>query len=151
GAAPDDVRASHAKPSAMSTKEQFQAYLEAGQRAEAERWLERLVNEKPNDAETRELLGSLLEAKADGPGAALQYARALECQRDPPGQADPVRLASLYAKVKELAPASPLVEKLASQFGDQREEEPSSVPDAKTDRPDPVVANGLDPDVHYTL
>jgi tetratricopeptide (TPR) repeat protein len=152
-AAPDAVRAPHAKPTAKapvrSTKEQFQAYIEAGQRTEAEQWLGRLVNERANDVEVRELLGSLLEGKPDGPAAAIQYARALELHLEGPGPVDPARSAALYAKVKELAPASPLVEKLAPKFGVKPKESPPA--HATVDSPAPVVVNGLDPDVHYTL
>jgi tetratricopeptide (TPR) repeat protein len=146
--APDAVRAPHSKRTARSTNEQFQAYVQAGKQAEAEQWLGRLVNERPNDAETRELLGSLYEGKGDGPGAALQYARALELLLEHPAEAEPERPAALYAKVKELAPASPLVAKLASMFAPKSERPEEVTVAAGTATP---VANGLDPDVHYTL
>lgn len=131
-----------------STQEQFQAYIQAGQQAEAERWLGRLVNERPDDAEARELLGSLFESKSDGPGAALQYARALELLLEHADQAGQERAAVLYAKVKELAPASPLVAKLAPMFASQPEEQTKITAEAGGSTP---VANGLDHDVHYTL
>jgi tetratricopeptide (TPR) repeat protein len=146
--APDAVRAPQSKGTARSTNEQFQAYVQAGKQAEAEQWLGRLVNERPNDAETRELLGSLYEGKGDGPGAALQYARALELLLEHPAEAEPERPAALYAKVKELAPASPLVAKLASMFAPKSERPEEVTVAAGNATP---VANGLDPDVHYTL
>jgi tetratricopeptide (TPR) repeat protein len=147
-AAPDAVRVPHSKGTARSTKEQFQAYMQAGEQAEAEQWLGHLVNEWPNDAEARELLGFLFEAKGDGPGAALQYGRALELLLEHPDNAKPERPAVLYAKVKELAPASPLVAKLASMFAPKSEEPVAVTTAAGNSTP---VANGLDPDIHYTL
>jgi tetratricopeptide (TPR) repeat protein len=131
----------------LSTSEQFQAYVEAGQQAEAEEWLSRLVTAQPDHAEARELFGSLLEAKGDTAGAALQYSRALELLLVHPNDESPTQPASLYAKVKELAPASPLVAKWASTFSPKPQ---ASVPAAET----PVSAspgNEIDPETHYTL
>jgi tetratricopeptide (TPR) repeat protein len=147
-AAPDAVRAPHSKGTACSMKEQFQAYMQAGERAEAEQWLVRVANERPNDPEARELLGSLFESNGDGPGAALQYARALELLMAHPDDEKPERPAVLYNKVKELAPASPLVAKLAPMFGPKSAEPSPVTTETGTSSP---VANGLDPDVHYTL
>lgn len=119
----------------LSTEEQFQAYMKADQQAEADQ------------AETQELFGSLLEAKGDTAGAALQYSRALELLLAHPTNESATRLANLYAKVKELAPASPLVAKLASTFSpdvkasDSAVEPPVSVPQA----------NEIDPETHYML
>jgi len=131
----------------LSTSEQFQAYMKAGQQAEAEEWLSRLVTAQPDHAEARELFGSLLEAKGDTAGAALQYSRAFELLLAHPNDASPTQPASLYAKVKELAPASPLVAKWASTFSPKP---PASVPAVET----PVSAspgNEIDPETHYTL
>jgi tetratricopeptide (TPR) repeat protein len=131
----------------LSTSEQFQAYVKAGQQAEAEEWLSRLVTAQPDYAEAAELFGSLLEAKGDTAGAALQYSRALESLLVHPNDENPTQPASLYAKVKELAPASPLVAKWASTFSPKPQ---ASVPAAET----PVSAspgNEIDPETHYTL
>jgi tetratricopeptide (TPR) repeat protein len=131
----------------LSTSEQFQAYMKAGQQAEAEEWLSRLVTAQPDHAEARELFGSLLEAKGDTAGAALQYSRALELLLAHPNDESPTQPARLYAKVKELAPDSPLVAKWASTFSP---EPPASVPAVET----PVSAspgNEIDPETHYTL
>lgn len=136
------TRAESEKP-ALSTSEQCKAYVEAGQLAQAEQWLGTVVNANPDDAEARELLGQVLEAKGDGAGAALQYARALELRAAHPENADTDLLSGLYDKVKELAPASPIVAKLASTFA-------PPVPAAAT--PDSGQAvDGLDPETHYTL
>jgi tetratricopeptide (TPR) repeat protein len=131
----------------LSTSEQFQAYMKAGQQAEAEEWLSGLVTAQPDHAEARELFGSLLEAKGDTAGSALQYSRALELLLAHPNDESPTQPASLYAKVKELAPASPLVAKWASTFSPKP---PASVPAVET----PVSAspgNEIDPETHYTL
>ena len=131
----------------LSTSEQFQAYVKAGQQAEAEEWLSRLVTAQPDHAEAGELFGSLLEAKGDTAGAALQYSRALESLLVHPNDENPTQPASLYAKVKELAPASPLVAKWASTFSPKPQ---ASVPAAET----PVSAspgNEIDPETHYRL
>jgi tetratricopeptide (TPR) repeat protein len=106
-----------------------------------------LVTAQPDHAEARELFGSLLEAKGDTAGAALQYSRALELLLVHPNDESSTQPAKLYAKVKELAPASPLVAKWASTFSPKPQ---ASVPAAET----PVSAspgNEIDPETHYTL
>jgi tetratricopeptide (TPR) repeat protein len=131
----------------LSTSEQFQAYVKAGQQAEAEEWLSRLVTVQPDHAEARELFGSLLEAKGDTAGAALQYSRALELLLAHPNDESPTQPASLYAKVKELAPASPLVAKWASMFSPKPQ---ASVPAVET-TVSALPGNEIDPETHYTL
>lgn len=137
-AAPDDESRATDKPlveaeqeqPVLSTPEQFKAYFETGQLAQAEEWLGTLVKANPDDAEARVFLGKVLEDKNDGAGAALQYARALELLVAQLGGTDVESLRDLYEKVKQLAPASPIVAKLASTF---------------------MPADGLDADTHYTL
>src|SRR5262249_23925160 len=145
---PDAVRAPHSKERAHSTKEQFQAYIQAGKRAEAEQWLGQFGNEQPNDVEAHELLGSLREDKGDGPAAALQYSRALELLLAHPDDKKPDRPVVLYDKIKELAPASPFLAKVAPMFA-PKPDEPLTVAAAAGDYT--LIANGFDPDVHYTL
>ena len=131
----------------LSTSEQFQAYMNADQQAEAEEWLSHLVTAQPDDAEARNLFGSLLEAKGDTAGAALQYSRALELLLAYPNSESPSQPANLYTKVKELAPASPLIAKWASTFPPKPQD---SVPSVET----PISAeptDGIDPETHYTL
>jgi len=131
----------------LSTSEQFQAYVKAGQQAEAEEWLSRLVTAQPDHAEARELFGSLLEANGDTAGAAMQYSRALELLLAHPNDESPIQPASLYAKVKELAPASPLVAKWASTFSPKSQ---AAVPAVETTVSAPP-GNEIDPETHYTL
>jgi tetratricopeptide (TPR) repeat protein len=131
----------------LSTTEQFQAYVKAGQQAEAEEWLSRLVTAQPDHAEARELFGSLRESKGDTAGAALQYSRALELLLAHPTNEGTARLTSLYQKVKELAPASPLVAKLASMFSPK-----PHTPVSGAEAPVAVPAkNEIEPETHYTL
>jgi tetratricopeptide (TPR) repeat protein len=132
----------------LSTSERFRAYIEAGQHSEAGEWLSHLVTAQPDDAEARELFGYLLEAKGDTAGAAVQYSRALELLlADPDDIEDETQPASLYAKVKELAPASPLVAKWASRF--------SSKPPASVPAVEPPASieplDEIDAETHYTL
>ena len=135
-AAPDDEPAPQTEVPVLSTSERFHAYVEAGQWAQAEQWLGSIVKAQPDDADSREFLGQVLERKGDGAGAALQYGRALELRTA--GQAttnaEPIR--QLYHKVKELAPASPIVSKLAAMF---------------TPLAPPEPADDIDADTHYTL
>jgi len=134
-------------PTVLSINEQFQAYVKAGQQAEGEEWLCRLVTAQPDHAEARELFGSLRETKGDTAGAALQYSRALELLLAHPNDEGSTHLASLYQKVKELAPASPLVAKWASMFSPKPQ---ASVPGAETPIAVPA-GNEIEPETHYTL
>ncbi len=140
-ARPDDMPRASAKvpePVAsgqpvLSISEQFQTYTESGQWAQAEQWLGTVVSAQPDDPQPREFFGQVLERKGDGAGAALQYARALELLSVGPDSIvnEPIR--HLYDKVKELAPASPIVAKLSALL----------TPPAPTD--------DVDAETHYTL
>jgi tetratricopeptide (TPR) repeat protein len=121
--------------------------MKVGQQAEAEEWLSRLVTAQPDHAAARELFGSLLEAKGDTAGAAVQYSRALELLLVHPQDESSIQPACLYVKVKELAPASPLVAKWASTFSPKPE---ASVPAVEKPLPTPP-GNEIDPGTHYTL
>jgi tetratricopeptide (TPR) repeat protein len=131
----------------LSIGEQFQAYMKVGQHAEAEAWLSRLVTVQPDHAAARELFGSLLEAKGDTAGAALQYSRALELLLAHSQDESQTQQAGLYSKVKELAPASPLVAKWASTFSQRPQ---ASVPAVGSEVFAPP-GNKIDPETHYTL
>ena len=142
-AAPDDdrhrskVQASpEPQKAALSTTEQFHVYMESGQVTQAEQWLGTVVTSQPDYAQAREFLGQVLEKKGDGAGAALQYARALELLAGGPNKGDAEQMRGLYNKVRELAPASPIVAKLAAMF-------------APVAPPQPV--DDIDPETHYTL
>jgi tetratricopeptide (TPR) repeat protein len=147
GAAAQAAGPSASGPSILSMHEQFQVYIKAGQQIEAEVWLNHLIAAQPNDAEARELFGSLLEAKGDTPGAAVQYSRALELLLAHPNAASPTQTASLYAKVKELAPASSLIAKWASMFSPKPQATVSAVEKPISDS----QVNGINSETHYTL
>ena len=141
--APDDEQGLRATPQApqtevpvLSTSERFHAYVEAGQWAQAEQWLGSIVKAQPDDADSREFLGQVLERKGDAAGAALQYGRALELRTAGQATTDAEPIRQLYHKVKELAPASPIVSKLAAIFTPLAPAEP---------------ADDIDADTHYTL
>lgn len=127
----------------LSTREQVEAFINAGQPVKAELLLSRVVITQPNDAEARALLGSVLESKGDHAGAASQYSQSLELLIEGTNQSTLSELEPLYQKVKELAPASPIVAKLAATFAP-----PSPVAlAAKASEP----ADPIDPETHYTL
>ncbi|TKB88639.1 MAG: tetratricopeptide repeat protein [Nitrospira sp.] len=131
----------------FSMGEQFRTYMAAGQQAEAEEWLSHLVTAQPDHAEARELFGSLLEAKGDTAGAALQYSRALELLLAQPQNETQAQQAGLYAKVKELASASPLVAKWASTFSPKLQA-PAPAVEKSVSAPS---GNTIDAETHYTL
>ena len=142
-AAPDDPRSSLSRSAAaaaqapvLSTTDQFRAYVDTGEWAQAEQWLGTIVKAQPDDAETREFLGEVLERKGDGAGAALQYGRALELRTAGQAITDAEPIRHLYDKVKELAPASPIVAKLSAVFAPVAAQEP---------------ADDIDAETHYTL
>ena len=138
-ATPDDPRpvlSASADVPVLSTADQFRAYADSGQWTQAEQWLGTVVKAQPDDAETREFLGQVLERKGDGAGAALQYGRALELRTTGQTVPDPESIRHLYNKVKDLAPASPIVSKLSSVFAPVAPEEP---------------VDDIDADTHYTL
>ncbi|MDN5941377.1 MAG: tetratricopeptide repeat protein [Nitrospira sp.] len=134
-------------PVLLSMDEQFQSYMAAGQQAEAEEWLSHLVTAQPDHAQYRELFGSLLEAKGDIVGAALQYSRALELLLAQPQNESQAQQASLYAKVKALASASPLAAKWASTFLLKLLPPAPAVEESVSK----TSGNRLDSDTHYTL
>ncbi|WP_455378648.1 hypothetical protein, partial [Petrachloros mirabilis] len=76
--------------------------------------------------------------------AALQYARALELVADQGGYEDDGRLRGLYGKVKQLAPGSPIAQRLASFY------EPTPSCQGGTSFAQESVEN-LDLEIRYTL
>lgn len=96
--------------------EQAKSSIAKGSRAEAEGVLAQFLQGQPNHVEARHLLGRLYEEKGDGAGAALQYARSLELLLENPSQGATNLPVELYHKIKTLAPASPVVSRLASRF-----------------------------------
>ncbi len=149
GTLPEEADQTASSQPLLSVSEQFQVYVKAGQQTEAEKWLSRLVTEQPDHAEARELFGSLLEAKGDTAGAALQYSRALELLLADPGRdKDMTQPSGLFAKVKELAPASPLLVKWASIFSPKPQIPAPAIEPKVSAQP---VKEMIDPETHYML
>jgi len=132
----------------LSTLEQFQAYMKAGRKVEAEEWLSRLVTAQPDHAEARGLFGFLLEITGDPAGAAVQYSHALELiLADPDRHTGMPHPEGLYAKVKKLAPASPLIAKWASRFSPKSQASVSAIETPASAPP----RDEIDSETHYTL
>jgi len=134
----------------VSREAQFQSYLEGDQLVEAELWLSKLIKQGPEEGPLREWLGLVLERKGDAPGAALQYARALELGMGTAPKNPVEAFGGLYDRVKTLAPASPVVAKFAPVFAPPAPAAAPAAPAAAPPQP-ALPADGIDPDVHFTL
>ncbi len=81
---------------------------------------ESLINEylqvEPTCVALLEMLGSLCEQRGDTAAAAIHYGKAIEVLLEHPEPGLPTLSAELYAKVKLLAPASPVIQKFAHVF-----------------------------------
>ncbi len=135
----DGVRSAVMEGRAIAVEQSLLAYLQ----------------DHPDDLDGRGLLGQLYEAKGDTAFAALQYTKVLEAIVET--GAEHALATELYRKIRDLAPASPIVAKLATIF-----EPPSNraatvtspasfsgeVPAAPTG---PVTDPPADCDTHYAL
>lgn len=124
---------------------QAQAFMAKGSPADAEGALAQFLQGRPDHIEARHLLGRLYEEKGDGPGAALHYARALDLLLEDPSQGANNLPAELYQKIKTLAPASPVVSRLASRFAQPVAQ---GVPAAETQ---PAARTADECKMHYAL
>ena len=66
-----------------------------------------------------EKLGSIYQEKGDALEAAAEYGKAIDILIEDPDAENPQRAAQLYAKIRDLAPASPVAFRLASFFDAQ--------------------------------
>jgi hypothetical protein len=66
-----------------------------------------------------EKLGSIYQEKGDALEAAAEYGKAIDILIEDPDPENPQRASQLYAKIRELAPASPVAFRLASFFDAQ--------------------------------
>lgn len=88
--------------------------------ATAESLLREYLRADPKCVKLLELLGHVCEQSGDATSAAIQYGKAIEALLEHP-EADRATLpAELYAKIKALAPNSPLVARFAEAFGPSR-------------------------------
>jgi len=82
----------------------------------AESLIGEYLNVDPACVALLELRGDMYEKKGDGEAAAIQYGKALEVLLEHPEPGMPTLPAELYAKIKMLAPTSPLVSRFTSVF-----------------------------------
>ncbi len=125
--------------------EQAQTLMAKGSLVEAEGMLAQFLRDQPDHIEARHLFGRLYEERGDGPSAALQYARALDLLLEDPSQGAQHLPAELYQKIKALAPASPIIGRLASRF-DQPASQKTQPPVSQQAGPTPDEC-----ETHYAL
>lgn len=99
---------------------EFQFLAEAAMRARdyalARAMIGDYLNADPGCVPLLELLGRIYEVEGDTESAVKQYGRALEILVDRPDPDAPTLPSELYAKIRSLAPGSPLILKLAPAF-----------------------------------
>lgn len=100
----------------------------------AESLIGEYLNVDPACVALLELWGDMYEKKGDGEAAAIQYGKALEVLLEHPEPGMPTLPAELYAKIKMLAPTSPLVSRFTSVF---EPTQPTQSPQEVTARREP--------------
>jgi len=107
--------------SLMTAKTAFESLAqEAVQRQDywlAESLLREYLAAGPRYVPFLELLGHVYEEKGDPMSAVVEYGKAIEVLVEDPDSDQPNRAADLFAKVKELAPNSPVASRFAPAFG----------------------------------
>lgn len=99
----------------------------------AESLIDEYLNVDPACVALLELRGDMYEKKGDGEASAIQYGKALEVLLEHPEPGMPTLPAELYAKIKMLAPTSPLVSRFTSVF---ESTQPTQSPQEATARQD---------------
>lgn len=89
-----------------------------------------------------EKLGLIYQEKGDALEAAAEYAKAVDILIEDPDPENPQRASQLYAKIRDLAPASPVAFRLASFFDAQTGELLACQP---IEDPKPISTPTLDP------
>lgn len=106
--------------SLMTARAAFESLaMEALQRQDywlAESLLREYLAAGPRCVPFLELLGHVYEEKGDPMAAVTEYGKAIEVLVEDPDSDRPQRAAELYAKIRELAPASPVAFRLAPMF-----------------------------------
>ena len=107
--------------SRLTAKTAFESLAqEAVQRQDywlAESLLKEYLAAGPRYVPFLELLGHVYEEKGDPMSAIVEYGKAIEILVEDPDPDQPNRAADLFAKVKELAPTSPVASRFAPVFG----------------------------------
>jgi len=103
-----------------TAKGEFQFLAEAAMRAHdyalARAMIGDYLNADPGCVPLLELLGRIYEMEGDTQSAVAQYGKALEILVDHPDPDAPTLPSELYAKIRSLAPGSPLILRLAAAF-----------------------------------
>ncbi|HXF92773.1 MAG TPA: hypothetical protein VNK46_08445 [Nitrospiraceae bacterium] len=106
--------------SLMTARAAFESLaMEALQRQDywlAESLLREYLAAGPRCVPFLELLGHVYEEKGDPMAAVAEYGKAIEVLVEDPDPDHPQRAAELYAKIRQLAPASPIAFRLAPMF-----------------------------------
>ncbi len=106
--------------SLMTARAVFESLvMEALQRQDywlAESLLREYLAAGPRCVPFLELLGHVYEKKGDPMAAVAEYGKAIEVLVEDPDPDHPQRAAELYAKIRQLAPASPIAFRLAPMF-----------------------------------
>ena len=89
-----------------------------------------------------EKLGLIYQEKGDALEAAAEYGKAVDILIEDPDPENPQRASQLYAKIRDLAPASPVAFRLASFFDTQTGELLARQP---LEDPEPITTPTLDP------
>lgn len=89
-----------------------------------------------------EKLGGIYQEKGDALEAATEYGKAVDILVEDPDPENPQRASQLYAKIRDLAPASPVAFRLASFFDSQTGDLLACRP---TEGPEPILTPTLDP------
>jgi hypothetical protein len=89
-----------------------------------------------------EKLGLIYQEKGDALEAAAEYGKAVDILLEDPDPENPQRATQLYAKIRDLAPASPVAFRLASFFDAQTGD---LLAHRSTEEPEPISAPTLNP------
>lgn len=132
--------------SLIPAKQAFDSLIdEAFQRQDywlAESLLREYLSAAPRCVPFLEKLGLIYQEKGDALEAAAEYGKAVDILIEDPDPENPQRASQLYAKIRDLAPASPVAFRLASFF-DARTGELLARPPIED--PEPISTPTLDP------
>ncbi len=124
-----------------TAKGEFQFLAEAAMRAHdyalARAMIGDYLNADPGCVPLLEMLGRVYEVEGDTESAVAQYGKALEILVDRPDPDAPTLPSELYAKIRSMAPGSPLIVRLAPAF-----EVPESASGLQPAAPAEVVSAG---------
>lgn len=136
---------------------EIQFFAETAIRSEDYKLAESMIQEylqvNPTCVTMLELMGKACEASGDAAAAVTHYARAVEVLLEHPDPDNPELPIELFDKIKEIAPSSPVVEKLTALFqaGQAAPAEPEPAAAAEAAAPAPEQLSEQDLLVRYEL